>query len=322
MTIALTVLMVGCSASRPVKSSDEELAVVGTVLGYEVLYEELRFVTLTYRAMLEQTYGEGIFDNAETAEHYKSLLEEYVYGNITANYAVLLMCSRVGISPDEEVVVKAADDSVTKTVKSLGGRSKYKKYLAESFMTDHFLRFSTRVDILQNELMYVYIDDIGYITDDDSEIYDIIKKDFACTRHIYISKSNGKSEAENISAIEQALSRLNEGEDFMTLVAEYGEDPGMTAEGYCFPKGYMSEKYEEAAFSLSAGEHSGIVEDAGGYYIIERREPETLYIMTHFSELKEIYQKYTFLAMVDAEQEKLVFEPNEYCKSIDLTKIS
>ena len=46
---AITVFSLsGCSTSRPIESTEDDLRVVGTVGEFEVLYEELRFVVVTY----------------------------------------------------------------------------------------------------------------------------------------------------------------------------------------------------------------------------------------------------------------------------------
>lgn len=75
LILALVIFMAsfaGCSASRPIKSTDEELAVVGQVGGFDVLYEELRYVTINYKKQLESEYGEGIWENDATAEVYRA----------------------------------------------------------------------------------------------------------------------------------------------------------------------------------------------------------------------------------------------------------
>ena len=69
------------------------------------------------------------------------------------------------------------------------------------------------------------------------------------------------------------LSVIKNGEDFMTVVAEYNEDPGMDVygeDGYYFNSGVMVEEYEEASFALEEGGVSEIVETTYGYHIIKR----------------------------------------------------
>ena len=71
------------------------------------------------------------------------------------------------------------------------------------------------------------------------------------------------------------LARAHAGEDFDTLIATYGEDPGMQAnpEGYTFTSGVMVSEFEQATRELSIGEISGLVSSQFGIHIIKRVEP-------------------------------------------------
>lgn len=84
---------------------------------------------------------------------------------------------------------------------------------------------------------------------------------------------------EDEATAEEALNRLNAGEDFDKLLAEYGTDPGMKAEPYQ-TVGYLVgvydssrdylEEFKEAALALThAGDISGIVKTQVGYHIIK-----------------------------------------------------
>ncbi len=92
-------------------------------------------------------------------------------------------------------------------------------------------------------------------------------------RHILVET---EEEAESI------LRRLDQGEDFASLAEEVSQDPGSAAEGGdlgWFPRGQMATEFEEAAFSLSPGETSDVVETSSGYHIImveERDEDREL----------------------------------------------
>ncbi len=101
------------------------------------------------------------------------------------------------------------------------------------------------------------------------EIYDFaIKNEYICAKNLFIDPAteNAKSLAEEL--LEKAIS----GEDFDTLIKTYGQDPGTTTnpDGYIFTKGEMVKEFEDAAYSLSDGEISGIVETSYGYHIIKR----------------------------------------------------
>ena len=86
-------------------------------------------------------------------------------------------------------------------------------------------------------------------------------------------------------------------------------------------KGYMSDTYEDIAFSLGKNQISGVIEDNGGFYIIKRFELDNLYVMMNFDTLSDRYQQYTFIEMIDDTQKELEFIPNDYLNSISMLDI-
>ena len=306
VSLICSAFLVGCSDYRSITPQDEDLTVVGYVGDREVYLEELRFVTYTYRQLLTERYGEGIFDG-EDKEYYLSLLKERVYANITADYAVLSLCEEVGIGLGESALINAVDKRMAETVDEIGGMREYKKFLKENNLTDHMLRRSVEISLLKNELMYVYIDDLSLISDSDDEIYEIIKKEFIAVRHVFVPHTDEDAN-EKIST---AKAMLDNGNDFSSVLNEFGQDEEMTSDGIFILRGYMTKAYEEKAFELRVGAHSDIVEDELGYYVIERLKMDTARILLQIDHLKEIYQKYTFYSMLDERQLTLSFTPND-----------
>ena len=305
LIFVLPTLLSSCGY-KAIPPSEEDLVVVGHVESFEVKMDELRFVTETYRKLLISRYGEGIFEGEER-ETYLAMLKELVYSNITANYAVLILCSDVKINLGEEAVLERVEERMAEIVSEMGGVSKYKQYLKENKLTDRLLRFNTEVDLLQNELLYVYVEDISLIENDDEKIYDIIMDEFISVRHVFVSKKTDNA----YEKITRAYDALSNGRSFSYVMNDYNEDTDMTTDGLCIPRGYMIDSYDTVAFSLKAGQVSSIIECEQGYYIIERSAISVLTVMQRFDYLKDLYQTYAFYDIIDNKQETLVFVPTE-----------
>lgn len=71
---------------------------------------------------------------------------------------------------------------------------------------------------------------------------------------------------------EEVLARAAAGEDFFSLLNEFGEDPGVMHPPHYhnFRRGTMVDEFEFVAFSLLDYEVSGIVETSFGFHIIKR----------------------------------------------------
>lgn len=315
--------MTACAKVRPIKSSAEEMTPVGTVAGHEVLYEELRYLTLKYREAMAATYGETIWDTAESREQYRAELEKAVFDNITSNYAVLALCDEVQIKHTEKVIEEAVQQQVQATVDELGGKKIYREQMAAEYLTDHLYRFILAVSICESELLYVYTDDLGLIERDESKIYDMIMGgDFARTLHIYIENNEGDSVEENRALAASIRAEIDQGTSFHTLIGRHSEDFYMTTtHGYYFTRGEMIREYEDAAFALQIGEISDVLETSSGFYIIQRLEPQADYVMSHLSELIDQYQYAMLYSMIDAKQAELSIALNEFGQSLDLTTL-
>ncbi len=180
--------------------------------------------------------------------------------------------------------------------------------------------FRDKVDISQEEIKIYY----------ETNIDDFVVQKEVKARHILIGVSPdadpGKIEQARKKA-EEILAKAKQGEDFASLAEKYSDGP--TAKkggdlGY-FPRGRMVREFEDAAFSLQAGEISSLVRTRFGFHVIkvedvreertrgldevrasiestlrdqkardlvERNAEEALYILYKGHEMKEVAEEY------------------------------
>ncbi len=212
LVVIFALTCTGCSSGvlDEEKPSKEDLTVVGVAAGYEILYEELRCLTLSYRTILENKYGSGIWNNPETAGKYKSELEQLVTEAIVINISALKLASDNGITPDDKEVEEFVDiymnqlasDFAADITKSKGDddyspsrkeiNEAYAQYLKESFFTDHYYRYNISIDGCIEQLKQKLIGENKILIDDESFL-DYVEKNF---RRVYHIRTETKEDAE------------------------------------------------------------------------------------------------------------------------------
>ena len=341
------------SVTDGAESTEEELRVVGKVGKYEVCYDEYRYVVLSCRDIMAAKYGDDIWKDEAVAATYEDELCEMVAQKITANYAVLTLCDDYGYTDaltnknavkevnmqiEEllcmyayqngiEVEVSEKSDGTLRYKYEAGGVDKVYKYfredLAYSYLTERVMRLTLGVEYAFEALISVLTAEKNEVIYLDEDIEEFMHSDsFICTRHVFIENEAGESVEENRATAEKVLEMYRDGASMDSLIgSKYNDDVTTSYYGAYFTRGEMDKVYEDAAFALKVGEVSEVIEAENGFYIIERCEKSTEYMLENFETFADQITYAIVNDMVRERQAELSIELNEYGTSLVLHKI-
>ncbi len=311
----------------------QERKVIGTCAGVDVLYEELRYLTLTYKDIFEDTYGEGIWDDPTTAELYRAELEETVFRLLLNNYAAIKACQHYMGEDETKKAMKdddiqaAVDSQINEVITSYGGKSEFKKGLEENHLTEHFWRFTLTVAQLENELFYVMTEDLGLIENDTKRFYEWLQSgNCVYVQHIFVENDKGEDPVANRKKAEDIRDALRAG-DALSLIDQYTKDSSVDDDLYNIDPYYIvrdvyAKPVEDAAFSLSGvGSVSDVIEVETGFYVLVQMNADEQILLSKTPGLLSSYQWAKLEAIIETFKEDLTLELNDYGKSIDLLQI-
>ncbi len=324
----------------PIKSTKEEAAPVGQCAGYEVRYEELRYITYINQRALDQKYGEYSTLSDEMKAEYEKELQSIVMRELENNYAILSLCEKYGVDTDSKEAKKFVNNSIEDIYKELGGKDEYKAWLKEQKLTDAFLRLTFKVNYLESALLEHLIKDgktVKYNSSNLDKFVDYVmeSEDYIKVIHIFFPKDESRYDFNRDprspkARAEEALGKLlaaeSDSERFNVMRAEIGKAPfvqgySVTGNDFYITHGQMNEKYDEVAFALDEYGVSEIIELDEGYYILMRVPKVRSEFSPRADELVEYYQYAVLKELVDRQKDAIAFTPNDYYKSLVLAEI-
>lgn len=241
------------------KYSDDE--VMFTIGGHPITFAEYRYVAMNYKSSYDS--GDDSYWTQDTENDYKAEIVNYYKPRVGAQ---LLANNVYGLTLDE------ADEA---EIQNYLAYCNY--YYGESAFSDSFLSEEIFTKILEYEW---YTNKLLTANVSEEEYSQYIKdNDYVHVQHVLIKTVDDNNQEYSQEVKDEKLALANEisqraknGEDFYSLVEEYGEDPGMenNPEGYTFTHGKMVEEFENESFRLSEGEISDPIETSYGYHIIKK----------------------------------------------------
>ena len=316
----LTTALFSCSASRPIKPSEQDLTVVANCAGYDVYYDELRYITMSYKDVYTARYGDDVWTDAALTEQYLPMLKQDVTRSLKANYAILSLCAEFGIDPSDKTVEEQVQNAVAEQIELLGGRKAYRQTLEMMYMTDRFVRFTVSTDACESQLAHALMD-AGLILKSEMDFlpYALSDDNMCATYHLFVANDKGEDVEQNRQRAEQARQLLLDGTPITELIGSaYNEDVYAPKTPYYFMKTEYEKAYEDAAFALEIGQISDVVVSEDGFYVIVRQPLSEDYILSHLTELLQRYQYAEVEALLAEHREGLTVEWTEYGEALDL----
>ena len=330
LLLALLLLLSSLCACKS-KWDKEGKKKIGECGEYDVLFEELRFVTLYYKDSLASVYGEDIWDTPESAEKYRAELEKTVWDMMLNNYAVLAACAHYGITKkdmESDAIQKAVDEQIAEAITEAGGAEAFKEMLRSNYMTESFMRFSLAVTQMEYELYYVLTDDLGLIMDDQETFLEWLEDgNSTYVQHLFIRNDPHDSVEANRAIAESARERLIKSMDYekelelMLGNAQTHEDTAVMTP-YFIVRDVYTEDITSATLGLkNPGDVSEVIETDFGFYVFVRMDYKPDVLLLQFSSLLRSYQWVKVEEEVNRHREGLAIELNQYGQSIDLLEI-
>lgn len=272
----------GVAPDALVASVDGNTASADLVLywiGYNVSYLD-SFMQYYAGTALDWDY---VLGNGMSVAEY---VDEDVLASVKQHLVLENMAEKYGAALTDEQKA-AMEQSVQSDIEQLGGEEAYDAELARLGLRRETYARAVRTNYLYQNLLTLYLTEGSplYVSNKDLALY-AAQNGYITADHILLATkdlSTGESlsdeaKAEKKALAEELVEKLNAytGDDlasyFAELADEYSEDTGRASypTGYTFTNGSMVQEFEDAAYALSEGEVSGIVESSFGYHILLR----------------------------------------------------
>jgi peptidyl-prolyl cis-trans isomerase C len=281
-----------------IAETTDPATVVAKVNDKEIVQSDVDFIINTI--VLPQLQAQ--YQMEEIPEEQKTLIEQNIVNQLIIQNLLLQVAAESNITADEELVNQQFE-----TIKQQRP-DVAPEQLKQLIQTDFIIQ-----KLLQEEV----VSKITVSDEETQESYEARKDQFnepeqVQASHILIMVKSEAPQEEKDAArkkIEDILAQVKAGEDFAELAKEHSDCPSKERGGDLgfFAQGQMVKPFEEAAFALSEGEISDIVETQYGYHIIKAtgRKPQR---QIPFDEVKDQLQQSLLKQKTDTEVKNWIDE--------------
>lgn len=299
--LAVPLFLTGCGSKRlptqVVLTTDFVENEVFRLEGYPCMKNEVMVYLANCENQYSEVFGDTIWDVEVDGGTLEQAYKDTVLARIAQVKAMNLLAKEYHVSLDENESGKAMA-AAKEYIASLSGPEIAYLDIDENVVAQLYREFA-----VANKLYNTITADINpEISDDEARtitVRTILVKTYSTDPNgnkVPFTQEEKKGALERIQSVQ---ARLESGESFEVLAADYNED---TNSEYSFGRNVMPENFEEAAFNLGVGEISDIIETEYGYHLIlcvstfnpEETENTKLKIVEQRRQeaFEEVYQNY------------------------------
>ncbi|MFP4531232.1 MAG: peptidylprolyl isomerase [Desulfobacterales bacterium] len=287
LSLAFLLASPACTAdekeSKAEEQSDSYIAIVnGKKIPQKTLDQKLELIKKRAASSGQQL----------DAQRLASIKEDMV-NNIVEKELLYQKSQELGMEVEPDTI----DSQMEQFKQQFPDEEQYKQQLSALGYTEDLLRSEIETNMAIQKLIEEEIASDIEITDEDLKAYyennpdQFETPDQVKARHILIKTDEEADEAEKEAArqkIQELEKQIEGGEKFSEVAKEESECPSSERGGDLgyFSKGQMVKPFEEAAFSLSVGDVSDIVETRFGYHLIKAEDKKEASKKT-FDEVKD-----------------------------------
>lgn len=250
-------------------------------IGYDVSYLD-SYMQYYSGSSLDWDYT--LSDGTNITDYIKS----NVYSSVKQHLVLENLANKYGVTLTEGQESAMADSDQT-YIDQYGSEEAFEEEIAKLGMRRETYDRVARSNYLYQNLYQLYNTEGSalYASDEDLAVY-AADQNYITADHILLSTKDlttgealtDEQKAEKKALAEEIKQKLDACEGdideltalFQELADQYSEDPGRETypTGYTFTTGSMVQEFEDAAYALSEGEVSEVVESSFGYHILLR----------------------------------------------------
>lgn len=208
-----------------------------------------------------------------------AILREMTDNQVVLTHVITQKVKELGIKLDRQTQRQIAE-SRAETIASHGGEESYELWLTIMNLTDRDYINNEVLMQYQNALLQKLYGPNGDMVPPEKELRKTFDDTYYKARHILLLNVDEAGKplsdeqiAEKRARAEEALERVQAGEDFAMLMKEYSDDKSSGSslpEGFAFTTKEMVPEFEKATADLEINAFSGLVETPYGIHIIQR----------------------------------------------------